>query len=211
MRSPANLGRRPAQSPADRVRRQAQSPADRARRQAQSPANRVSKAKEAALLGIFLSCALVLGLIERMIPVSFGIPGMRLGLPNVAVLLALYLFPPSRALILTVLKCLLAALFSGSPSALFYSLGGSLLSFVVMLALILLFRELVSPLGVSVAGAAFHNIGQILVACLLFQSWTVLVYLPLLLLVGIGAGAAVGVLVLRLRPYLESYLNVKKE
>jgi len=145
-----------------------------------------------------------LGFIERMIPLSFSIPGMRLGLPNVAVLLALYLFPSSWALILTVLKCLLTAIFAGNLSALLYSLGGSLLSFVVMLALIRIFREHISPLGVSVAGAVFHNIGQVLVACLLFGSWTVLLFLPLLLIVGVGTGAAVGILVLRLRPYLES-------
>jgi len=175
-----------------------------------SPAERGLKAKEVALLGIFLGYTLVISLIERMIPLGFSIPGIRLGLANVAVLLALYLFPLSKALLLLVLKCLLAAIFSGSPAALFYSLGGSLLSFVVMMALIRLSREHISPIGVSVVGAAFHNLGQILVACLLLQSWAVLLYLPLLLLIGIGTGALIGILVDRLRPYLVAYLGAGK-
>jgi len=176
-----------------------------------SPAERGLKSKEVALLGIFTAFALVMSLVERMIPLSFSVPGLRLGLANVVVLMALYLFPMSRALSLTVLKCLMAAMFSGNITTLFYSLGGSLLSFVVMMALIRLFREHLSPVGVSVAGAAFHNIGQVLVACLLFRSWVVLLYLPLLLLIGIGTGAAIGTLVLHLRPYLETYLRTRKE
>ena len=110
-----------------------------------------------------------------------------------------------------VLKCLLAAIFAGAPSALLYSLGGSLLSFAVMAVLIRLFREHISPVGVSVAGAALHNIGQILVACLLLESWVMLLYLPVLLLIGIGTGAAIGVLVLRLRPRLETYLRTRED
>ena len=176
-----------------------------------SPAERGAKSKEVALLGIFVAFALIMSLIERMIPLSFSVPGMRLGLANVVVLMALYLFPLSRALTLMILKCLLAAIFSGNLITLFYSLGGSLLSFIVMAALIRLLREHISPVGVSVAGAAFHNTGQILVACLLFRSWVVLLYLPLLLLIGIGTGAVIGALVLRLHPYLENYLRTSKD
>lgn len=171
------------------------------------PANKMYKVKEIALLGIFLGYTLVISLIERMIPLGFGIPGIRLGLANVAILLALYLFPFSRALLLVVLKCLMAAIFAGNPAALFFSLGGSLLSFIAMMTLIKFLREHISPLGVSVAGAAFHNTGQILVACLLLQSWAVLLYLPVLLLVGVGTGAIIGILVSRLRPFLAAYLN----
>jgi len=177
----------------------------------QSPGERGSRAKEVAMLGIFVAYALVMSLIERMIPLSFSIPGMRLGLTNVVVLLALYLFPLPRALMLVILKCLLAAIFAGNPTALFYSLGGSLLSFIVMMALIRLLREHISPVGVSVTGAVFHNIGQILIACLLFRSWSVLLYLPLLLLIGVGTGAAIGILVLRLRPVLAAYLRTRKD
>jgi len=167
-----------------------------------SPDKHRKKAKEIALIGIFLAYALIMSLIERMIPLSFGIPGIRLGLTNVVILLALYLFPPSGAFLLVVLKCLMAAIFAGSPVALFYSLGGSLLSFVVMMALIRRDSRHISPVGVSVAGAAFHNIGQILVASLVLQSWFVLAYLPVLLLIGVATGALIGVLVLKLRPHL---------
>ena len=172
-----------------------------------SPAKHRIKSKEIALTGIFLAFALIMSLIERMIPLSFGIPGIRLGLTNVAILLALYLFPLSGAFLLVVLKCLMAAMFAGSPAALLYSLGGSLLSFVVMAVLIRRDSRHISPVGVSVAGAAFHNIGQIIVACLVLQSRAVLVYLPVLLLTGIATGALIGVLVLKLRPYLMAYLG----
>jgi len=141
-----------------------------------------------------------------MIPLSFSIPGLRLGLANVAVLLALYLFPWPWALLLVFMKCFMAAIFGGSPAALFYSMGGSLISFAVMLLLLRLLKEHISPLGVSVAGAAFHNTGQILVGCLLLHSWAVLIYLPLLLLVGLVTGAVIGLLVGRIRPYLRAHL-----
>ena len=172
-----------------------------------SPAKRGFKVKEIALLGVFLGYTMVMSLIERMIPLGFSIPGIRLGLANVAILLALYLFPLSRTLLLILLKCLMAAIFGSSPAALFYSLGGSLLSFAVMMLLISLLKEYINPLGVSVAGAAFHNIGQILVACLLLHTWAVLLYLPLLLLIGVATGAVIGILVDRLRPYLAAYLE----
>ena len=184
-------------------------------------------ASEVALLGIFIAYALIMSFVERMIPLNFSIPGIRLGLANVVVLMAMYLFPLSRAFILMLLKCVMAAFLGGGLSALFYSLGGSLLSFAVMLALMRLFaagvkktppgdggfhrsKERIGPVGVSVAGAVFHNIGQILVACLLFQSWVVLVYLPVLLLIGIITGGAIGIIVLRLRPHLEKFLNPEK-
>jgi len=173
-----------------------------------SPAKRGGKSGEVALLGIFVAYALVISLIERTIPLSFSIPGIRLGLANVVVLMAMYLFPLPRAFLLMVVKCLMAAMFAGSPTALFYALGGSLLSFAVMAALILLLREHISPVGVSVAGAAFHNIGQVLVACLVLKSWVVLLYLPALLLIGIVTGALIGILVLRVRPSLEAFLGM---
>jgi heptaprenyl diphosphate synthase len=172
-----------------------------------SPAEQGRAARQVALLGVFLAYTLVMSLIERMIPLSFTIPGIRLGLANVAILLALYLFTLPKALLLVVMKCLMAAIFGGSPAALLYSLGGSLLSFVVMIVLLRLFRDHISPLGISVAGAAFHNTGQILVACLLLQSWYVLLYLPALLLIGLATGAVVGVLVRHIRPYLAAYLR----
>jgi heptaprenyl diphosphate synthase len=167
--------------------------------------------KEIALLGVFLGYTLVISLIERMIPLSFTIPGIRLGLANVAIVLGLYLFPLSRALLLLVMKCLMAAIFGGSPAALLYSLGGSLLSFVVMVLLLRLFRDHISPIGLSIAGAAFHNTGQILVACLLLESWYVIIYLPILLLVGIITGAIIGILVRQLRPFLAAYTGVGTE
>ena len=174
-----------------------------------SPTKRGPGAKDIALLGIFLAYTLAISLLERMVPLSFTLPGLRIGLANVAVLLALYLFPWPRALLLALMKCLAAAIFSGSPAALFYSLGGSLLSFAVMLLMLKALQGHISPLGVSIAGAACHNTGQILVACLLLESWALLLYLPLLLLFGLGTGAVIGLLVSRLRPYLEAYLASK--
>ena len=171
------------------------------------PAKQGLYVKEIALLGVFLAYTLVISLVERMIPLSFTIPGIRLGLANVAVLLALYLFSFPKALLLMLMKCLMAAIFAGNPAALFYSLGGSALSFAVMLLLLRLFGEHISPLGVSVAGAAFHNAGQILVAWALLKSRAVLLYLPPLLLIAIFTGALIGILVHRLRPYLISYLG----
>ncbi|MCL2718640.1 MAG: Gx transporter family protein [Lachnospiraceae bacterium] len=167
--------------------------------------DRNCRAIRISLLGILLAFTVITGFVERMIPLDGMMPGMRLGLANLAIVISLYTFHARDTLLLIVLKCLTTALFSGSIIALVYSLTGSLASLLVMLLLIRM--KNVSIIGVSVAGAAFHNLGQILVARLIFGTWGILLYLPLLLIVGTVSGLVIGFLAKMMRPRINAYLK----
>lgn len=156
---------------------------------------------------LLLSCALVLGLAERAIPLDVAVPGVRLGLPNAVVLLTLYLFPFGQAFVLGLLKCVLTALLFGTFTSFLYSVSGFLLSVFVMLVLIRLAGTRLSPVGVSVAGAVFHNLGQLLAAAMVMGSLWVFGYLPVLLVSGAVTGTLVGVAVKYTLPYMKEILR----
>lgn len=148
------------------------------------------KTKQLTTMAILTALALVLGRLERLIPLELVIPlpGVKLGLANTVTLFALYrLSMPAAALILLA-RCLTGALFSGNMTALAFSLTGGMISMLVMAAA----RKCrhLSVWGVSVLGAAGHNVGQILIASILMHSPFVVGYLPYLLLIGTACGCA---------------------
>lgn len=146
-------------------------------------------------MAIFVAYALIMGIVERWIPFDFVVPGVKLGLANVVILTALYIFPVSDALKIVILKCVMTAMFAGSGVSFLYSLGGALLSFVAMALLVKLFRKQVGSIGVSVVGAVCHNIGQILVASIVMKTFLIVSYLPVLLISGVITGVIVGAIV----------------
>jgi len=147
------------------------------------------------LLAMLLCCAVVIGYIERSIPLNFTVPGVNLGLANVVILFALYKFKPGEVLVLVILKSIFTSVFAASFTALVYSICGSLLSFTVMLVMIKVCKDFFSPVGVSVVGAVCHNIGQILAASFILGSFLVISYFPVLLISGVIAGVFVGFVV----------------
>lgn len=149
-------------------------------------------AKKLALLGLFLAFALILSYVEYLIPFSFGIPGVKLGLANAAVLLALYLLGWKSALIVSVSRILLSSLLFGSVLSLSFSLAGGLLSFFVMAFLKAL--NLFHPASVSAAGGFFHNLGQLIAAAFLVQNLKLIYYLPVLLFFGLLTGLVIGII-----------------
>lgn len=145
--------------------------------------------------GLLTAVALVLSLVERMFPLSalIPIPGIKLGLANVVTLFALTRLGKREALAILVVRVTLASVFMGSVTSFLFALFGGLLALAVM-ALLLPGRDRwVSLIGVSIAGAAAHNIGQICAAMLVLGSVYVLAYLPLLLLSAIVMGLITGV------------------
>ncbi|MDR1135609.1 MAG: Gx transporter family protein [Clostridiales Family XIII bacterium] len=165
-------------------------------------AKSIIKREEVALTGIFLAFILAVGVLERMIPLDFIVPGARLGFSNVVVLVSIYIFRFRISLILVLLKCLLTSALAGGPSSLIYSLSGSLLSFVVMYILVKALDERISPIGVSVAGAAAHSTGQIIASCLVLESIGMFAYLPVLLVLSVISGVLVGFIVKNTVPRL---------
>lgn len=156
--------------------------------------------KKTVRLGFFLALALILSYVESLIPFSFGIPGIKLGLPNLVVALLLYQNGAKNALAVNFLRIILSGFLFGSLYSILYALAGAALSFCAMLV----GRRMhcFSPVGVSVLGGVFHNIGQIIVAMLVVETYYVGYYMPFLIAAGTVTGAVLGVAVLELMPYL---------
>ena len=145
-----------------------------------------------AVFGVFTSLALILSYVELLIPINFGIPGMKLGLANLLVVILLYKCGPRDALLLSVIRILLSGLIFGNIFSIFYSLGGGLLSLAVMIFLKKTGQFTVA--GVSLGGGASHNVGQLLIAMFVVQTYQVGYYLPVLLIAGVITGAVIGIL-----------------
>lgn len=147
------------------------------------------KTRKMTTLALLAASAFVLSWVDSMIPVSGALPGAKLGLGNLAVLMGLYLLGPGPGAVLCFVKILLSTLLFGNAFAFFYSLAGGILSYLVMLGL----KNHCSVVFTSVMGGVFHNLGQLLVAAVVLETAGLLSYFPVLLLCGLGAGAAVGV------------------
>ncbi len=148
--------------------------------------------KKTAYLGVFLAFALILSYIESLIPFYFGIPGMKLGLANLIVVILLYLLGWKEALVISVLRILLSGFLFGNLFGIIYSLAGGLLSFFVMW--LVKGTGQFHPVSVSVCGGISHNIGQLFIAALIVENYNVLYYMPALLAAGIVTGFIIGVL-----------------
>jgi heptaprenyl diphosphate synthase len=149
------------------------------------------RTEQTALLAVLLALVLVLWFIESLIPLGVGIPGIKLGLANGVLLFALYMLGTKEAIILMVLKVTVPLLYIPSYlQTIMYSAAGSLLSMVVMLPV----KRIrgISILGVSIAGAVMHNVGQVLMAMLILQTGSLLYYLSVLLVVGVITGILTG-------------------
>lgn len=142
------------------------------------------------LSAALVAMALILGLVEQWIPLAITIPGIKIGLPNIVTVFAIYVLGPIQALCILFVRCILGAIFAGNFTSLVFSLFGGLFAFGVMF-LLSRSRHL-SPLGVSAGGACAHSIGQILAAMLLLGSAAPVAYLPLMMLVSIVTGILTG-------------------
>ena len=148
--------------------------------------------KRLTILAVLASQAIVLSVVESWIPVSIGVPGVKLGLANIITLVMLNFFPVADALIVVFVRCALASLFSGGPVIFLFSISGGILSMLVMWLILRLLKRWFSLVGISIAGSVTHNIAQIGVACLIMSDISVAGYLPVLRISGIIMGLFVG-------------------
>ena len=147
------------------------------------------KTRKITTLALLTAAAMILSYVESLLP-SVGVPGVKLGLANIAVIFALYRLGWKEAAAISLVRVGMVSLLFGSVGALFYSLAGALLSLAVMTLLRRL--DVFSPVGVSVAGGVSHNVGQILMAMVLLETERLIWYLPVLILTGLGGGILVG-------------------
>lgn len=144
-----------------------------------------------AYFGVFTALALIFSYVETFIPVNLGIPGVKLGLANLIIVVALYKMRLSEAYLLSVVRILLAGFIFGNYFSIIYSLAGGLLSLTVM-ALLKKWGGF-SLQGISIAGGVFHNIGQLIVAAVVVETFSVTYYFPVLLVAGLLTGLVIGI------------------
>ena len=147
------------------------------------------KTRDLAILSLCLAVALILSYVESLLP-GLGVPGVKIGLANIAVVFALYRSGPGRAAAVSLVRVVLVSLLFGSFASFLYSIAGAAVSFAVMLLLRRTRRF--SPVGVSVAGGVCHNLGQTAMAAVLMGTGQILWYLPVLLAGGTAAGLLIG-------------------
>ena len=150
------------------------------------------KTKKVAFLGVFLALALILSYVESLIPFHFGIPGVKLGLTNLIVVVMLYLCGTKEAFGISMLRIILAGFLFGNMFSILYSAAGGLLSFLVMY--LLKRTKKLHVVSVSVAGGVSHNVGQLLIAAFVVESYNIFYYMPVLILAGVLTGFLIGIL-----------------
>ena len=148
------------------------------------------KGARLASFGVFVALALIFSYIETLIPFQIGIPGVKLGLANLVIVIALYRMPVGEVYLLSGVRVVLTGFLFGNLMSILYSLAGGILSLTVMWGMKRI--RSVSILGVSIAGGVFHNIGQLLAAALMVETYCVFSYLPVLLISGLLTGFVIG-------------------
>ena len=146
-----------------------------------------------ALLGILTAGAIVIGILESLIP-SIGIPGVKLGLSNIVILIVLYELGIWESAFVSLVRVLIVSLVRGTFLSMGFvmSLSGAVLSLGIMILFVLLIKKF-SIIGVSVIGALFHVFGQIAVAMIYLSTAYILLYLPVIAISAIITGVLVGI------------------
>jgi heptaprenyl diphosphate synthase len=151
------------------------------------------KVQELLYVSLLTATATILGLIENSFPPFFAFaPGAKIGLPNLIMLIAMFTLSWRKVWSMLVLRLVITALFTGF-SVFLYSAAGGVLSLLAMYLIKAFGPKLVSMIGISIAGGFFHNMGQLLVASLIAQTPSVMLYLPWLAFFGLLAGFAIGI------------------
>lgn len=144
--------------------------------------------------GLLVALALVLSLIERLIPLQLIVPiaGIKLGLANIVILFALIMLDIKQTAVIFICRIVLSSIFAGSFTGFLFSFLGGLFSIIIMYILLKWEGKLFSFYGISIAGAAAHNIGQIIAAIFVLNSVYIVAYLPMLLICSFPLGFITG-------------------
>lgn len=157
--------------------------------------------RKTAYLGLFCAVALILSYVESLIPFFAGIPGMKLGLPNAAIVTVLYLYSWKEAALVNAVRILAVGFLFGNMFSMMFSAAGAVLSLAVMQLAKKTGR--LSPAGVSIAGGIAHNAGQVMAAAAVVENLRIGYYFVPLAAAGLLTGAAIGILSQLLIPRLQ--------
>lgn len=154
----------------------------------------MTKTQKSVYIALLAAQATVIAMLERLIPNLFAFaPGAKLGLSNMITLVAIFTLSTKDSFKVVTMRLLLSTLLGGTLSTFLYSFAGSYLSFIGMVIVRNLGPKRVSYIGISATGGILFNVGQLAVASLIAQSFSVMLYLPVLSFAGILAGVVVGV------------------
>ena len=147
--------------------------------------------KTTAFLGVSIALAMILAYVEVLLPPLFAaVPGIKMGLPNIIIVFLLYKKGVFSAITVSLVRIIVVSMLFSNAMSFLYSLAGAVLSLAVMVLLRRL--NFLSTVGVSVAGAVMHNVGQVLMAMLLLDTTELGYYLVILLFTGVIAGVFIG-------------------
>ncbi len=152
----------------------------------------MKRLKKLVFLSLLVSLGLALSIIESMIPIPILLPGMKLGLANIVCLITLVLFGYKEAFVVAILRAFVFSLATGSFSGLAYSLSGAILSTLAMSIIFKYYSRYFSLIGVSIFGAIFHNVGQLLAASIIMENLKIFSYFPFMTLLSLFTGYFVG-------------------
>lgn len=160
------------------------------------------KTKGLVLTGLLFSIALVLSIVESAFPpLPLPVPGIKFGLSNIAVMFALFFLTKSQAYTIAILKALFVFITRGIIAGIL-SFSGGILSLTIMLLLMLIFRQRISYLVISIFGAVAHNIGQFIIVAFIYAGIYLLAYIPVLMVSGVAAGIVTATLLRFILPAL---------
>jgi heptaprenyl diphosphate synthase len=154
--------------------------------------NEKSFSRDVALTGLLAAFSIILSYIEYLLPINIVIPGIKPGIANVAIVVALYILDYKKAIIIDVIKLIVIGILFGNAFSIMFSVAGALLSLLVMIVVKKI--KIFTILAVSVCGGVFHNVGQLIVAIFIMKSTIIVSYLPFLIIGGVLAGIIVGII-----------------
>lgn len=156
--------------------------------------------RKITIISLLVCLGLILSYFEMLIPPIVPFPGIKLGLSNLPVLIALYYFSYKESIYVAILKVILVATLFTGINGFMYAFAGTILSLIIMMFLHKIGKN--SIIGVSFSGAVFHNLGQILVACILLDNFKIFYYFPPLIIGGLVSGTIIGIVGLKVLTYI---------
>lgn len=150
----------------------------------------MKKTKKTTVMAFSVALAMILSYVESQIPSLIPVPGVKMGLANIVVVFTLYKLGGKQAIVISLIRVFLLALMFGSLVSMVYSIAGAVLSLISMFILKKL--DMFSTVAVSVVGGVMHNVGQIVMACIILSTDLIRYYLPFLMISGILSGIVIG-------------------
>lgn len=162
----------------------------------------MNRNKKIANMAMLVVLAMIFSYVESLIPINFGVPGMKLGIANLVTVTGIYFLALPEILLVVVMRVLLIGFMFGNGMSIIYSLAGGILSVLVMT--LLKRAKGFSEVGVSIAGGIAHNIGQLIVAAIVVENMKLVYYLPALLIAGTITGCLIGMLSKKMLPVVKT-------